>query len=351
MRCSKCGCRSYRRNALTRPSVKAFSDYKLFVALATLGKQKDADYVIRNARANIQKVARYLRQTLPLTPKLLYRGLLIQPDKVTERRISGTFEGAEYISFSEDIDVACYFASPDAYIAETRMTEIPGAVGWIAEYMPELTDILFHYSWAEYLNTKAPGPSIYQIYFNLEGTTEETKQEVTQIYWNLKTQKEVMCRTGIPLEVAEMEGYNCPDAQTLDNRFIPRPDFVLAPPGLESLRIKAGDRINIIRAEFPRPHTQCPRCGASGINTIYHLEPGLQLYKCSICKQNLFALQRNPSDPTDIEYFKWFLKLAKQGKIRLLDGSYAEREMRAGHKVYAVIIDPLHSIKPFFEAN
>ena len=45
--------------------------------------------------------------------------------------------------------------------------------------------------------------------------------------------------------------------------------------------------------------------------------------------------------PTDIGYFERFLAMSKRGEIRLLDGSYAEEEMAAGHKVYAVIMDPL----------
>ena len=53
--------------------------------------------------------------------------------------------------------------------------------------------------------------------------------------------------------------------------------------------------------------------------------------------------RKHASDPTDISYFKKFLKLDRKGEIRLLAGTptYLQRELEEGHVCYLVIMDPL----------
>lgn len=279
---------------MSLPSLNAFIDYKIFVGLAVSGLQRDADQQMRRARDNINSVASYLRSLLPPPIKTLYRGLLLEPEVAATGRIGGHYQGAEYTSFTEDEDVACYFASPKTNISGSWMQQKPRSTGWIAEYIPNLSDIIFHHSWTEYLNNSTP--SIYELMLQIAGQSDRGKDLVTQLRWHLKNQQEVICKTGIPLDIKPVDDYSCPDAQTLDNRFTPRSDFVIAPPGLEGLGITAGERLYIKSAEFPHDYLPCPTCRSPGINAIYHLDrANLQLYRCANCGQNMFARQ-NPDE-------------------------------------------------------
>jgi predicted RNA-binding Zn-ribbon protein involved in translation (DUF1610 family) len=276
----------------SRPPPRFFGIYKTFVVLAIVGRQKAADSVCRNNIREIERVASYLNSISPIDAQRCYRGLLIEPDDVVNNQVAGQFQSATYISLSEDLEVACWFADTNAFISDFRMQQVPRSVGWIAEYVPAGDDIIFHHSWTDYLNSAAPGPNLYEAMADIAPQIGMPPQEaVMQLQWNLKTQEEVILKTGIPLEVRRVETYNCPETQELNDKYRPRPDFILAPDGLQSLGISPNERLNIDKARFPDPFGICPMCGDYGITVIYLLDrANLKVYSCSTCGQKSFGI-------------------------------------------------------------
>jgi len=276
--------------SISRPPTRFFDIYKTFVVLAVVGQQKAADGFRRAHEREINRVARYLTHLMPAGGQTCYRGLLIEPGSVIGNQVAGQFQGATYMCLSEDLEVACWFSDTDAEISGYKMQLAPTCVGWIAEHVSEDDDILFHYSWTDYLNTLAPGPTLYQVMGSVSMQLMMHPQEaVMQLQWNLKTQQEVTLKMGIPLTVRRVESYNCPDTPYLDDKYRPRPDFILAPAGLQGLGIQPSEKLNIIRAQYPDPHNNCPMCGDPGISIIYYLDrANLRVLKCSTCRQNSF---------------------------------------------------------------
>lgn len=278
--------------SVSRPSPRLFDIYKTFVVLAVVGQQKAADGVRRGHEREINRVARYMTSLLPAGGQTCYRGLLIEPGDVTGNQVAGQFQGATYMSLSENLEVACWFSDTDAEISGFKMQLAPQCVGWIAEHVSEDDDIIFHHSWTDYLNRLAPGDNLYQVMATLASQLTMSPQEaVMQLQWNLKTQQEVTLKMGLPLTVRRMETYNCPDTQDLDDKYRPRPDFILAPAGLQSLGIQPTEKLNIIRARYPDPYDNCLICGDPGVSVIYFLDKAnLKVLKCATCGQNSFII-------------------------------------------------------------
>jgi len=274
-----------RPNPASRPSASAFHKYKIFVILAVLGKLRETDQWMRDNRTPIQSVARYLRASHPLSLKTLYRGLLLPTTHIPPSNIITAESHVETVSFTENLEVACWFASTSSIMAEAVLKMHPNAVGWIAEFQPQLTDILFHYSWLDSL-TQGPAANIYQIIIDLTDQKKLPENALLQVKYNITSQSEVICQSGVTYSVKPVRAYTCPPTQILDDRFLPRPDFILTPPGLEQFGIASKQKINIECAEVHRPLARCYKCQQQSVRMTYHLKE-LRHFKvdiCDICK-------------------------------------------------------------------
>jgi len=263
--------------------------YKSFVVIAVLGKMAEADAIMQQPplRRSVIRVAEALQKSIATPLNLLYRGLLLPPS-ITGPPISTNYLTFTYVSFSEDKDVGCWFARPDAYISGPHMQNAPGDSGWVATYTAKLSEILFHWSWQDSLNQSSP--NLYEVIQSIAAQNNEDPADwVRQLYFNLKHQQEVMLRPGADVTITPVDQANCPPAHVLDKKLRPRPDFILAPAGLEPRGIAPGTRLYLRDADFPQPLARCPVCGQRGVEIIYRLAQGLSVYPCTICGQSSFV--------------------------------------------------------------
>ena len=290
-------CCLHKPQAPVSPPTSSIDAYKRFVVAAILGQIGFSDSLIQQFKSEIYSVAAYV-QHIDLQPiKRLYRGLLIEPYNVRGNRPTQPEQGG-FASFTENKDVACWFALPESWIGETLAQGRPNVVGWIAEHTPQSTEIIFHYKQVKIVND-LPGPSLVNFARMLAQSldpartaTEGPDWAMAQIGWNLNTQEEVILKKGIPLRIKRVETYGCPDVLSLDKRFRYRPTFIVAPPGLISVGVQPGERLNVIDVDYHDPYRICPQCRDHGVFLTYYLDrANLILMKCLVCHQNMFGLR------------------------------------------------------------
>lgn len=274
--------KSNRRNPLT-PSFEDFVTYKHFVVCAVVGLQQQADQFIRQYRARISRVAAHLRTTMPLTINPLYRGLLLDPASVIGDKISGRYQGAEYASFSEDLNVACWFAGHSTFISEEKMKSTPTAVGYIAMYTPKIDEILFHYSWADWLNNQHPNLYVVGMQAIAPQAQMDPQDLVYQLQWNLKTQKEVSTKVPTSLTIKRATDMNCPSDEDLDVQFTIRPDWIMLHQDIPQAGLKKGQKVYIKGVKRLKPPRTCKNCRQNTVDSMYFLEHGLTSFNCSTC--------------------------------------------------------------------
>jgi hypothetical protein len=206
-------------------------------------------------------------------------------------KISTAYQKNSFVSFSEDFEVGCWFARPDTLISQEYLKKYPKKVtGWVATYTPKnALEFLFHWKWEDYLNQDYP--NLFEVAENLAVQNGMDPADwIQQIHWNLKTQKEVMLHPGPELVLVAVDSAGCPVAPILDKKFTQRPDWILAPAGLEKLGISAGQKLYLSDIRLPAPPENCPICSQPAIETIYQLkESRLEVMICSQCGMRSFT--------------------------------------------------------------
>jgi hypothetical protein len=195
------------------PNPKAYSLYINWIIYAILGKPQEADGLMREYGPSIRSVAKHFQKTRRPQDALLYRGLLLNPEESADRTIEQD-PHLTYVSFSEDRDVACWFADTGSVMSSFVKQQRPDVEGWIMEYRPRLSDILFHHSW-----NPIPLPGGGSLYLEDAAARHPDIQE-DQVAWNLQTQSEVITkplRAGTPIEAHELS--NCPPTDWMDDKF------------------------------------------------------------------------------------------------------------------------------------
>lgn len=195
------------------PAFHAYNLYISWVIPAIYGQLAPADSLMREHGAQIRSVAKTLRKKLPTPVRQLYRGLLVEPDQVVDDVVGQQAE-VEFVSFSEDRDVACWFADPRSIMSSFMAQQRPDAEGWVMEYRPRKVDILFHHSWRA-----IPVPGHGSIPLDQAARMHPAVADPAQFAWNLRTQREVIVE---PLRegqsVLAYELADCPDTAELDAR-------------------------------------------------------------------------------------------------------------------------------------
>ena len=270
------------------PSVKDYHIYKSFIVYVVLGKLDIAEALLGKKihRNSVNRVAEDLQHKLPPPIQTLYRGLLLEPPVGSQ--ISSQYDNYSFISFSEDLDVACWFADPTSWFADEIMAKHPRAAGWIANYTPiSLGEILFHWSWRDYLDTTPP--VLAEVARDLAlANQEDAFTWVHDLSWNLKTQKEVLLKPGPILNLSDAN--SCSSSDVLDRKFRPRPEYVVAPSGLEKVGILPKQKLYIIDIEIIKPPRQCPSCGNLSMEITYILnQANLTLTYCNLCQFNFYG--------------------------------------------------------------
>jgi hypothetical protein len=121
-------------------------NYLSWVYLALLGRTANSDQIYSNVGESIDRVSRWLMAELPTKVKTLYRGILVEDKYVKEGRLI-PMEKLKSLSFSENLREALIFADPMSEMSQIVMAARPECKGYIIQYIPEETEILYHYSW------------------------------------------------------------------------------------------------------------------------------------------------------------------------------------------------------------
>ena len=152
--------------------------YVNFAAHAILGRLGEADQIMRTFGESVRRVADDLERECPVPWRPLYRGLMLDPalpfaldDKLT------------YLSWSEDPDVARWFACPRSAVSVDLASMKPELRGYVAKISAPQSRVLFHHGWAEALG----GLAWFALLHPLMGQGGKE-----QIEWSLKTQSEVI---------------------------------------------------------------------------------------------------------------------------------------------------------------
>ena|GEM_PF-2544653 len=195
--------------------------YVNWVLYAALGMLSEADALMRQHKKPIERMAKKLRKKLGCPVRTIYRGLLIEPSEVPPDRMLPPDPTPTFVSFSEDKDVACWFASRDTMMAGAVTERRPDVVGWLMETVPKRDDVLFHWSWA----SKFPGPSVERPraipLWLLAAHHPHMADKVDQVKWNVETQKEVILKkVKRKLKVVAREDASCPPTAELDERLL-----------------------------------------------------------------------------------------------------------------------------------
>lgn len=176
---------------------------------AIMGNLQQADALMSRYGAEIQEAAAYLRERNAHVPvRTLYRGMLIPKSQIRGGKLP-RLEGYMSTSFTERLEVACWFASPDAGISMAVMMQKPSSKGFIAEYDPVPEEVLFHHAW----NVTGLLVKFAEVHPNVP--------DIEQFAWYLETQQEVITLPPEALYVRPMEEYGCPPADELDDLFHP----------------------------------------------------------------------------------------------------------------------------------
>jgi hypothetical protein len=164
-----------------------------------------ADEMLRRYGHEILPVA--LRATRGVRlPATLYRGILLEPNEVKSDKVERD-PRLTFVSFSEDREVACWFADTrsimSGYVKETR----PHVDGYLIEYAPSQNQVLF----------SATGqPELCKLLC----TAAEMHPHIdaSQLRWNVMTQKEVILKQAPSYVVLP---YKCDreETQRLDAKF------------------------------------------------------------------------------------------------------------------------------------
>ena len=107
-----------------------------------------ADRYMTIHRETVVRVAQRLTKQLQYKPGPLYRGIIL-PKQVT---CIEPHKNLQYLSFSEDINVARHFANFNGIGSDiVDLTKQLGTFGYVIEYSPQQHEILFHHALLELL--------------------------------------------------------------------------------------------------------------------------------------------------------------------------------------------------------
>lgn len=207
-----------KKKSAAVPSPRDFNVYITFVLYAVFGRIPQADTVMRKHGASVRKVAAWLRRQHEPQLKTLFRGILLEPEEVKDGTVDRN-PAFTFVSLSEDMEVACWFADRTSEISGAVAAARPRTRGYLIELRdPPLKDVLFHHSWGPLL----PMPEGYVDLRLAAARHPEIREEAGQVAWNLATQQEVLTtnrRESYP--VTPYEDTDCPPPGSLDDRLSP----------------------------------------------------------------------------------------------------------------------------------
>lgn len=135
---------------MKQPLIVPLEDVRIYlhwVEMALTGGRPDLtdEYFKENQRA-IRSMATALYQYHGYSPKVVYRGILLDPHDLKFNRLQ-PLPYIKYLSFSEEKGVAEEFADTKSVMSEHLMARRPTHRGYLIEHLPEPTEVIYHYKW------------------------------------------------------------------------------------------------------------------------------------------------------------------------------------------------------------
>jgi hypothetical protein len=211
------------RRHLPVPGDQDIAYYVAFVQHFVLGKMNVADSIYQQKGQAIDGVAAYLRRAAPPKKGPLYRGWMIEPEKVVAGKIA--VDHPIPISFSRDRGVACFFADPrttiSAFISQLR----PRARGYVMRLTGwNASQVLWTYEW----NDQVPAPgwggmplgSITAL--ALPGKLSLSEHDTRVVDRNVREQKEVILKPlpkSAKTQLEPLAKADCPPTGVLNARY------------------------------------------------------------------------------------------------------------------------------------
>lgn len=202
-----------------RHGAELINHYVTFVLYAVLGRMAEADSLMRAHGNKIRQYAEYLRRTRPVRPQRLFRGVLVDPTAVEDGFIDPDSQ-LTFISWSEDRDVACWFADTQSIISSFVKGRRPRVRGYIViATESKAPTVLFHWSWASDFNLGDKSVQLAQLALL---HPQLGRDAFVQIDWSLRTQHEVITENSDdPMPATPVESIGCPTTGELDRRLAP----------------------------------------------------------------------------------------------------------------------------------
>ena len=190
--------------------------YINFALHAVYGRLGEADTIMRFAGDAVRRIADDLAAEFPITPASIYRGIMLDPDEpfVADPKLT-------FLSWSEDRDVALWFACPRSVVSEPLAQKNPKLRSYVASEAAPRSRVLFHHSWASTLGGLACFALIHPL------MREEGKR---QIAWSLRTQREVITEPVTDLHPERVDDLDPAALEALERRL--SPPWVIAEEGV-----------------------------------------------------------------------------------------------------------------------
>lgn len=190
--------------------------YINFALHAVYGRLGEADTIMHFAGDTVRRVADQIAAEIPVEPTVLYRGLLLDPAVAFTADPKLTF-----LSWSEDRDVALWFACPRSAVSEPLAQSNPKLRSYVTTIARPRSRVLFHHTWAAVFGGLAP----LAIAHPLMG--EEGRR---QIEWSLHTQREVITEPVTDLQPERVADLDPETLEALERRL--SPPWVIAAEGV-----------------------------------------------------------------------------------------------------------------------
>ncbi|WP_127128002.1 hypothetical protein [Pseudoflavitalea rhizosphaerae] len=111
-------------------------------------KLNAADNYFKIHKDTVIRVSQMLLQQIMFMPTEIYRGILLKKAVTTLE----PHPEMEHLSFTEDINVAKYFASIDGFGSDkVNLNLLLGEFGHLIKYTPFTTEVLFHHKFLDIL--------------------------------------------------------------------------------------------------------------------------------------------------------------------------------------------------------
>jgi hypothetical protein len=190
--------------------------YINFVIHAILGRLAEADALMCIAGDEIRDMADALAHKRPVAAMPIYRGILLDPEVPYDADPK-----LKFLSWSEDRDVALWFACPRSVVSEPLAQQKPQLRGYVAKLETPRSRVLFHYTWANAQGDLAA----FALQHPLMGA-----EGARQIAWSLLTQREIITEPVADLQPDRVPDLSAPALQALERRLAP--PWIIAEEGI-----------------------------------------------------------------------------------------------------------------------